>query len=220
MRERTSRTRIRPRPRPERIPLTFGQRRLWLQDRLDPGQVAYNSAWGMWLHGAANPVDLRRALQSLVDRHEGLRTSFPAIGGEPFQRILPQLDLPWREVRAEGGDADARRADATRLAREDASRSFDLENGPVLRVLLVAVEPDLHLLLVTFHHIAIDGWSVSTLLREFFDAYNRLREGRALDAPAPELQIADVALWQQEHFAARLLENAARRRAVDARPAD
>ena len=200
-RERTSRARIRPRSRPERIPLTFGQRRLWLQDRLDPGQVAYNSAWGMWLHGVANPVDLRRALQSLVDRHEGLRTSFPAIDGEPFQRILPQLDLPWREVRAEGADTAARRAHATRIAREDANRSFDLGSGPVLRVVLVAVESDLHLLLITFHHVAIDGWSVSTLMSEFFDAYNRLREGRALDAPAPELQIADVALWQQEHFA-------------------
>jgi amino acid adenylation domain-containing protein len=200
MRERTSRARIRPRPRPERIPLTFGQRRLWLQDRLDPGQVAYNSAWGLWLHGVANPADLRHSLQSLVDRHEGLRTVYPAIGGEPFQRILPQLDLPWREARAEGDDAEARRADATRLAREDAGRSFDLENGPVLRVLLVAVEPDLHLLLITFHHIAIDGWSVSTLMREFFGAYNRLRSGQAIDAAAPELQIADVALWQQEQF--------------------
>ena len=201
MRERTSRARIRPRPRPERIPLTFGQRRLWLQDRLDPGQVAYNSAWGLWLHGAANPLDLQRSLQSLVDRHEGLRTAFPAIGGEPFQRILPRLALPWREERAEGADPDARRADATRMAREDAGRAFDLENGPVLRAMLIAVEPDLHLLLITFHHIAIDGWSVSTLMREFFDAYNRLQAGRPLDAPAPELQVADVALWQQEQFA-------------------
>ena len=200
-RERTARARIRPQPRPERIPLTFGQRRLWVQDRLDPGQIAYNSGWGMWLHGAVDASSLRRALQSLVDRHEGLRTVYPAIDGEPCQRILPRLDLPWREARAEGDDAASRRADAARIARASAAEPFDLQAGPVLRAVLVAVEPDLHLLMLTFHHIAIDGWSVSTLSREFHHAYNRLRDGLDIDAPMPELQIADVALWQQSQFA-------------------
>ena len=200
-RERAARARIRPQPRPERIPLTSGQRRLWVQDRLDPGQIAYNSGWGTWLHGAVDAPDLRRALQVLVDRHEGLRTVYPAIDGEPCQRILPRLDLPWRETRAEGDDPASRRADALRIARASAAEPFDLQAGPVLRAVLVAVEPDLHLLMLTFHHIAIDGWSISTLSREFRHAYNRLRDRAEIDLPVPELQIADVALWQQGQFA-------------------
>ncbi|MFZ5638013.1 MAG: non-ribosomal peptide synthetase [Pseudomonadota bacterium] len=200
IRERTARSRIRPRPRPERIPLTFGQRRLWLLQRLEPGLLAYNSSWGQWLYGEADAERLRRALQALIDRHEVLRTVYPAQGGEPYQKILPAATLPWRTFVAEGGDVEARRADAVRIAREHASQPFDLETDPPIRAALIEAGPDLRLLAIVFHHIAIDGWSITTLLREIFDDYARLGAGAEVATAAPELQIADVALWQQEAF--------------------
>ena len=198
LRERMARSRIRPRPRPEHIPLTFGQRRLWLLDRLSPGMVAYNSPAAQWLHGELDAADLRRAIQSWIDRHEVLRTVYPANTGEPYQKILAAQTLPWSERSAEGNDLDARREDAFRIAREETAKPFALQAGPPVRAALIAVAPDLHLLVVTFHHIAIDGWSITSLFGEMFEAYNRLRAGEAIDTTAPELQIADVALWQHE----------------------
>ena len=198
LRERMARSRIRPRPRPEHIPLTFGQRRLWLLDRLSPGMAAYNSPAAEWLHGAIDFADLRRAIQSLIDRHEVLRTVYPANAGEPYQKILAAQTLPWSEYSAEGDDLDARRKDAFRIAREETAKPFALQVGPPIRAALIAAGPELHLLVITFHHIAIDGWSITSLSREMYDAYNRLRVGEALDTTAPELQIADVAMWQNE----------------------
>lgn len=198
LRERMARSRIRPRPRPEHIPLTFGQRRLWLLDRLSPGIAAYNSPAAEWLHGAIDTADLRRAIQSLIDRHEVLRTVYPANAGEPYQKILAAQTLPWSELSAEGDDLDSRREAALRLAREETAKPFALQVGPPIRAALIAAGPELHLLVITFHHIAIDGWSITSLSREMYDAYSRLRAGEVLDTTAPELQIADVAMWQNE----------------------
>lgn len=198
--ERTSRGRIRPQARPERIPLTFGQRRLWLLDQFAPGLVAYNSPMGKWLHGELDVDAMRAALQALVDRHEVLRTVYRAHGGQPYQHILPACELPWRFAIADGGDASARREDALRIAREEVVKPFVLATQPPIRVSLVRVEDDLHLLTMVFHHIAIDGWSISTMEQQVFDAYNRLQEGGSIDRTAPELQIADVAIWQEQTF--------------------
>ncbi|MFZ2753135.1 MAG: amino acid adenylation domain-containing protein [Lysobacteraceae bacterium] len=198
--DRATRGRIRPQPRPERIPLTFGQRRLWLLDQFAPGLVAYNSPFGKWLHGELDVDAMRAAIQTLVDRHEVLRTVYPAPGGQPCQKILLQCELPWRSAIADGDEISARRADALRIAREEVVRPFALASDPPIRAVLIRVSDDLHLLAIICHHIAIDGWSISTMEREFVAAYNRLREGAILDNAAPELQIADVALWQQQTF--------------------
>lgn len=196
--ERAARGRIRPQVRPERIPLTFGQRRLWLLDQFAPGLVAYNSPMGKWLHGELNDDAMRAALQALVDRHEVLRTVYRAHSGQPYQQILPVCELPWRFVVAEGDDVGARRADALRIAREEVAKPFILATQPPIRVALVRVADDLHLLTIIFHHIAIDGWSIATMEEEIFDAYNRLQNGEPLSRTAPELQIADVAIWQEQ----------------------
>ncbi len=195
--ERSARGRIRPQPRPERIPLTSGQRRLWLMDQFSPGLIAYNSPMGMWLHGPLDVESLRGALQSLVDRHEGLRTVYRAQAGQPYQEILQCCALPWRTADAEGDDDDARKAHALTLAREEVVKPFVLSAQLPLRALLVRVRDDMHLLLVVFHHIAIDGWSISTMVRELIETYGQLCEGHPATVAASELQIADVALWQQ-----------------------
>ena len=198
--ERSTRGRIRPQPRPEHIPLTFGQRRLWLLDQFAPGLVAYNSPMGKWLHGQLDVDALRAAVQSLIDRHEVLRTVYLARGGQPYQQILSRCELPWRFAVAEGRDTDAQRGDALRIAREEVARPFILATQPPIRAVLVQVADDLHLLAIIFHHIAIDGWSISTMDQEIVDAYNQARAGKPLHRAAPELQIADVALWQQQTF--------------------
>lgn len=203
---RGKRSRIERAVRPERIPLSSGQRRLWWLDQLFPGLTAYNAPAVYWLRGELNANALRDALQSLIERHEVLRTVYAAQGGEPYQRILLTLPLRWNSVDARGETPEARRDDAFAHARDAASQPFDLTCDASLRATLVRVEPDLHLLCLVYHHIAIDGWSMAMLAKEFAQAYNALLTGDAPDATPPELQIADVALWQQDNVSGQALE--------------
>jgi amino acid adenylation domain-containing protein len=201
--QRTAQNRIAVRPRPERIPLTFGQRRLWLLDRITPGMSAYNLPIVLWLEGELDRVHLRTAVQALLDRHEPLRTVFRSHDGDPYQQILQGVALPWRELTAEGTTLFERRAAALDRARDEVKRPFDLSRDAMLRVALIEATPELHLLVLSCHHIAIDGWSTSGVLGELQALYNALCAGAPAESlpsllPPPALQIADVALWQQE----------------------
>ncbi|MBP6749164.1 MAG: AMP-binding protein, partial [Xanthomonadaceae bacterium] len=203
---RGKRNRIAPAPRPERIPLSSGQRRLWWLDQLFPGITAYNAPTVYWLRGDLNADALRTALQSLINRHEVLRTVYLAQSGEPFQRILPTMPLRWDAIDARGDTPESRRDDALARARDAASQPFDLTRDASLRASLIRVEPDLHLLCIVYHHIAIDGWSMAMLSKQFAQAYNTVLDGGTPDTTASELQIADVAIWQQEAVSGQALE--------------
>ena len=198
-RGRTSRSRIGREPRPERIPLSAGQRRLWLLDRFSPGLVAYNMAKGLWLEGPLDVAALRASTQLVVDRHEVLRTVYRSEAGLAWQHVLADCAVPWHEVQAEGDDADARHAGALRLARDAVATPFAIDREPPIRAHLIRLAAEHHLLILVFHHIAIDGWSLTTLVDEFAEAYARHCAGNASPLPEPELQIADVALWQARH---------------------
>ncbi|HEV8695740.1 MAG TPA: amino acid adenylation domain-containing protein [Lysobacter sp.] len=205
-RQRAGQNRIQPRPRPERIPLTFGQRRLWLLDQLTPGLTAYNEPIALWLEGTLNCAYLRAAVQALAERHESLRTVFRSQQGEPFQFILDRVEVPWSELTVEGTTPTEQRDAALALARTQFVQPFDLTRDAMLRAVLIQAGPQLHLLLLTFHHIAIDGWSTALLVHEiqtFYDALHAGADAAELSAvlPPAQLQIADVALWQQETFA-------------------
>ncbi|HEV7919676.1 MAG TPA: amino acid adenylation domain-containing protein [Thermoanaerobaculia bacterium] len=177
---------VRPRPRPERVPLSFGQERLWVVEQLAPGSAAYNEPVVLWLSGALDVGALERAINEVVRRHESLRTAAPSEGGRPFQRIAPSLTVPL--VLAEATSDEG----ALQMASSVIAASFDLARGPLVRALLVRVEAERHLLAIAVHHLLIDGWSINVVLGELARLYN----GEAL--PEPPLQYADYALWQRE----------------------
>ncbi len=187
-----------PAPRGGPLPLSFGQRRLWLVDRLQPGSPAYNVPASLRVRGPLEPRALAGALAALVERHEALRTVFPAADGEPVQVVLPAspVPLPVVELRALSPE-DAER-EARRLADAEALRPFDLGAGPLLRSTLLLVGEGDRVLLFTMHHVVSDGWSVGVLTREVGELYAALAEGRAPAlAPLP-VQYADYAAWQRE----------------------
>ncbi|GAA0258953.1 non-ribosomal peptide synthetase [Saccharothrix mutabilis subsp. mutabilis] len=175
---------LRPVDRPDPVPLSHAQQRLWLLDQVNGGTAAYNSPWALRLRGPLDVDALRAALGDVVARHESLRTVFPQVDGVPAQRVLdtaPEL-LP-------AGEAD--------LA-ELSAHVFDLADETPLRAHLLAVSPDEHVLLLVLHHIASDGWSKGPLLRDLATAYTARAGGAAPDwAPLP-VQYADYALWQRE----------------------
>ncbi|MGQ5635644.1 MULTISPECIES: amino acid adenylation domain-containing protein [unclassified Streptomyces] len=185
-------------PRPERVPLSAAQQRLYFLDRLDPGAPTYllPAAWRF-----TGPLDipaLRAALGDLVARHEQLRVVFPEHEGVPHQRVLPaggtQLDVV--EVTGPAGDDRERRL--TAAVHAAALRPFDLAREPAFRATLVRAADDDHVLVLAMHHIVSDGWSLGLIVRDLTELYRARTEARAARLPELPLDYTDYAIWQRE----------------------
>ncbi|GLU50313.1 non-ribosomal peptide synthetase [Nocardiopsis ansamitocini] len=189
----TDRPVLAPRERPERIPLSYAQRRLWFLNRYDPASPAYNIPAALRLRGDLDPAALRGAVADLVDRHESLRTVFPWTEEEPRQNVLAATDagLDYAAV-------SCTEADLARLLRAESARGFDTSAELPLRVRLFRLDSGEHVLLLVLHHIAGDGWSLAPLARDLAAAYSaRVTGGAPALAPLP-VQYADYTLWQRE----------------------
>ncbi|MFJ5812233.1 amino acid adenylation domain-containing protein, partial [Streptomyces sp. NPDC093093] len=177
------------RVRPETVPLSPAQRRLWFLNRFEERTGTYNLPLAVRLTGHLDPRALHAAIGDVVARHESLRTVFPDTDGRPRQQVLAADSArPVLETLTFTPDALA----------EAAARDFDLATEAPLRAHLFTLAPDTHLLLVVVHHIAADGWSMAPLARDLSDAYTA-RLGGAAPAWEPlPVQYADYTLWQRE----------------------
>jgi len=192
---------IRPVPRTPETPqpLSFAQRRLWFLEQLEPGTGLYNVPGEVRLAGPLDVLALTAAWTEVLRRHEALRTVFPVRDGEPSQRVEPARGpLPRMDLSAL--PAGLREAEVERQAAAEAARPFDLARGPLCRGFLLRLGGEEHRLLVTFHHIVSDGWSLAL----FLDELSALYGGAAL--PALPVQYADYAAWQAEGLAGETLE--------------
>ncbi|MFB7455143.1 non-ribosomal peptide synthase/polyketide synthase [Streptomyces sp. NPDC056188] len=179
--------------RPERIPLSFAQRRLWFLDRMEGTSATYNIPLALRLTGDLDQQALRDALADVVARHESLRTVFAESDGVPYQRVL-DVDEARPRVRL---TVTSRGALSEQLA--DAARHpFDLASEPPLHAELFELTPDEHVLLLVIHHIAGDGWSTGPLSRDLATAYTARREGGKPDWSPLPAQYADYTLWQRD----------------------
>ncbi|HUG38178.1 MAG TPA: amino acid adenylation domain-containing protein, partial [Candidatus Limnocylindrales bacterium] len=192
-------------PRSADLPLSFAQERLWLLDRLEPGNPAFNIPSAISLRGTLDRGALRRAFDDLVSRHESLRTRFVERDGEPRQCIEPAASVPLPTVDLGGLPAARASAERDRLVPEEARRRFDLARAPLLRAFSIATAPREHLLLLTVHHVASDGWSNALLARELTELYAARSEGRAADLPELSVQYADFACWQRARLQGEVL---------------
>jgi len=192
---------LRPVPREPRValPLSFSQERLWFLTQLDPDSPAYNMPAAVLLEGALDVPALARSFGEVRRRHEVLRTVYPAVNGEPAQHVLPPtFDLPVMDL--SGLPEEAREEERRRLALDEGRRPFDLTRGPMLRTSLLKLGPREHVLLLTMHHIASDGWTIGILIRELEALYT----GSAL--PELPLQYADYAAWQRRWLNSNAME--------------
>jgi amino acid adenylation domain-containing protein len=182
------------------FPLSFAQQRLLFLDRLDQGTSAYNLTRVVRLTGSLDSDSLTRALNIIVDRHATLRTRFIFDAGDGFQVVdtaikqqLPLIDLcPINEK--------DRMPEALRLAQREGTKSFDLTTGPLFRLLLLRLSPSVHILVLVFHHIVTDGWSMSIFFEELGKLYVECVQGTPANLPALSIAYSDFAQWQRDRF--------------------
>ncbi|WP_158813220.1 non-ribosomal peptide synthetase [Streptomyces rimosus] len=184
-----------PAKRPDVLPLSFGQQRMWFANRLEDTSGAYNMAMAVRLTGALDVSALRAAWADVIARHEPLRTVFPERDGVPHQLVLDAGDL----FVLDAGDLctvpttdDALDTDLA----DHIGRRFALDTAPPRRATLFELPDGTHVLLVVVHHIAADGWSMGILARDLSTAYAARAAGRAPDRQPLPVQYADYTLWQ------------------------
>lgn len=191
---------------PEKLyPVSFAQQRLWFLDELEPGNPSYNLPRVIRIQGPLNVSALAGAIKALVSRHEGLRTVFRSLEGEPKQLVLPgmQVDLPILDL--SHLPPDARKQEALRLAGEEGRRPFDLTTGPLLRGTVIRLGSQEHILVLVMHHIITDGWSMSVFFRELAEFYRASVDTRAPELPKLDATYADFAQWQREIVSGEVL---------------
>ena len=195
-----------PLPRTGEWPLSFAQQRLWFLDQLAPGSPLYNIPSAVRLGGPLDVSALSRGLQELLRRHDALRTTFASREGGPVQLIAESLSIPLDVLDVAYLPPSEREARARELARQEALRPFDLERGPLVRTTLLRMAPEEHVLLLTLHHIASDGWSMSVLVHELAALYEAFSSGQPPSLPALSLQYADFACWQRSWLQGEVLQ--------------
>ena len=172
------------------LPLSHAQQRLWLVDQMEGASAAYNMPAAFHLDGALDVLALRASFQRIVQRHEILRTRFADHQGEPMQWIADNC-----RVTLETDDVGPDAIDTA--IEQHAQTPFRLQDGGLLRVALLRIARDRHLLLVNMHHIVADGWSIGVLVRELMECYAAERDGREPVLPDLPVQYADYAQWQR-----------------------
>ncbi|MCP4654374.1 MAG: non-ribosomal peptide synthetase, partial [bacterium] len=198
---------IRPMPRDGDRPLSFAQQRLWFLNQLQSGTTVYNMPAAVRLVGRVEVSLLESILHRIVRRHEALRTTFAAVAGRPVQVIAEDLRLPLPVADLGTLEETGREAETRRLAAADARRPFDLEAGPLIRVTLLRLAQEDHVVLVNMHHIVSDGWSMAVFTRELGVLYDALSRGRAVSGLAElPVQYADFAYWQRQWLEGEVLE--------------
>ncbi|HET9896230.1 MAG TPA: amino acid adenylation domain-containing protein [Streptosporangiaceae bacterium] len=181
-------------------PLSFAQRRLWFLDQLDGDRLEYLDPIALRLHGPVSVPALRAAFQAIVARHAPLRTRYVVVGTDPCQVVDDASPLPF-EVHDLGGlSAGERERAAMELAEREASQPFDLTAAAPLRIRLVSLTGDDHILLIVIHHIATDAWSRSLLASELGELYGAFATATPICAPEPAMSYCDFTRWQRQQL--------------------
>jgi amino acid adenylation domain-containing protein len=184
--------------RDRHLPLSFAQQRLWFLYKMEPDSPAYNICGAARLSGKLDIAALEQSIGEVRRRHEVLRTTFASPRAEPEQVIgedyRVQITVEDLSEKSEG----EREQQWRRVAEEEGKSSFDLERGPLIRVRLLRLSEEEHVLVYTMHHIVSDAWSMGVMVREAGLLYGTYSEGRESGLPELEVQYADYAIWQRE----------------------
>lgn len=190
-----------------RYPVSFGQRRLWFLDQLDPGQPTFNMPYAMWLNGPLDARALQRAMDALVARHAALRTIIVAFDGVPEQVVADTGTAPIERIELPATpDSDDATNRAESIAKDRAREPFDLAAGPLIRATLIVAGPDRHLFVLVMHHSISDGVSIDILIGELSAFYRAELTGTPASLPPLWIEYGDYAVWQQDRMSGEELD--------------
>ncbi|RTQ35418.1 amino acid adenylation domain-containing protein [Variovorax gossypii] len=182
------------------LPLSHSQQRLWYVTRIDAqAGAAYHLPAALRLRGALDRIALQRALDRIVARHESLRARFVVVDGQPRQRIEEAQSMAVSLHEIDGLD-ELGNSTLRALCQAEAAAPFDLEREPPLRVRLLRLAADEHVLLLTMHHIVCDGWSLAVLAHEFSALYGAFSRGEPDPLPALPIRYGDYVAWQRRRL--------------------
>ncbi|MFF7061854.1 amino acid adenylation domain-containing protein [Pseudomonas sp. NPDC008258] len=177
----------------EQLPLSYAQQRQWFLWKLDPDSAVYNISSALRFKGELDRPALQRAFDTLLARHDALRTTFSQQGERVVQVVHAAPPLAVAHERLNGTGEQALR----QQVEHEASLGFDLEAGPLLRVKLLELDAQEHVLVLVLHHIIADGWSMPLMVEELVHLYAAYREGGDAQLPTLPIQYADYAIWQR-----------------------
>lgn len=191
---------ISPANRSQILPLSLGQQRLWQLEQLQVHNTVHNLRAAFRLQGELDVAVLEQSLQAIVQRHEILRTEFPARGTQASQFILPELPLTLPLISLEHLSPAEQEQAVIAYAQAENQAPFSLEYAPLLRVKLLRLSATEHVLLRTTHHMVYDMWSDSVFMRELAVLYRDFLQDQPVSLPALAIQYADFAAFQQQHL--------------------
>jgi amino acid adenylation domain-containing protein/non-ribosomal peptide synthase protein (TIGR01720 family) len=193
-------------PRQGKLPISFAQQRQWFLSQLEPESPFYNIPAAVQISGALDISILQRSLNEIIRRHEVLRTTFQTIEGQPVAQVssATELELPLCDLSTLS--SSEQEIQVRQLAQQEARQPFFLDRSPLLRVKLLRLNAQTHVILVTMHHIAADGWSVGVLVREIALLYQAERQRHPRKQPDLPIQYADFAAWQRQWLEKEVLE--------------
>lgn len=184
----------------DNIPLSFAQKRMWFLNQLDPDSPYYNMSAAAEISGRLDPYILNKTLSAITDRHQILRSYYTISDGEPLQHIRPASQETLTIIDLKSLPSVEKEAKIDELIKNDALLRFDLHNGPLYRFTLLIAAEERFILLITFHHIVSDGWSVRLFLDEFMELYLKFSNSADYIYSYPELQYSDYTAWQLKNY--------------------
>jgi len=195
-----------PAPDGVSLPLSVGQHASWFMNLLNPKDASYNVYRAIRMRGPLDLAALEASLAELVQRHDSLRTTYEAVDGAPALKIAPYLRVEVPLTDLSDVPEDEREARAIALLEAEAAVPFDLAKGPVFRPHVVRLSESDHMLLLTMHHIMMDGWSSGILFSELEVLYGAYAQGRKSPLAPPALRYADYAYWQRQRLTGEVLD--------------
>jgi amino acid adenylation domain-containing protein len=200
-------TTITPAPRDGDLPLSYSQQRMWIFESLASGSASFHVPLGVRLKGKLNVAALEQTFSEIIRRHESLRTVFPAVNDGPVQIIQPPARCVLPIVDLSALSTADREQEAMTLAQSETLRRFDLNKGPLLRLMLLRMEKEDHIVICTMHHIISDGQSLEVVISEMSQIYSALSQGQPSPLAELSIQYADYVAWQRRWLQGEELES-------------
>lgn len=188
------------------FPLSFAQQRLWFLNQLQNGSPVYHVIVAYRITGELVLQALEKSLNEIVRRHETLRTTFPALNGQPVQIVAPNFTVAIAQENLEELSAEQQATETLRQATNELKRPFDLAEGPLTRIKLLRLNSSEHVLLLNIHHIIFDGWSRGVFYRELAELYAAFVQGKPAPLPILPMQYIDYTAWERKQMQGKALE--------------